>query len=283
MEVIQSLADMTAWSQGMAASGKTIALVPTMGYFHEGHLSLMRLAADRADKVVVSLFVNAIQFGPQEDLAQYPRDFDRDCRLAEEEGVDVLFAPSADEMYPADFNTRVRVEGITATLCGQQRPGHFEGVTTVVAKLFHIIKADCAVFGEKDFQQLAVIRKMVTDLDWDIEIIGHPIVREEDGLAMSSRNVYLDPEERGKALSLYKAIGHARSRARAGITDAGQLIGEVKNIILASPDVSIDYISIVDSESLADKQTIDKKSVLALAVKIGNTRLIDNCYLLSEV
>jgi pantoate--beta-alanine ligase len=283
MEVIQSLAEMTAWSQRMKARAKTLALVPTMGYFHEGHLSLMRLAAAQADKVVVSLFVNAIQFGPLEDLEQYPQDFDRDCQLAEKEGVDVFFAPAADDMYPADFNTRVRVEGITATLCGQQRPGHFEGVTTIVAKLFHIVKADCAIFGEKDFQQLSVIRKMVKDLDWDIKIIGHPIVREEDGLAMSSRNVYLDPEERSKALSLYKAIGHSKSRARKGITDVGQLIGEVKDIILASPGVSIDYVSIVDSESLADKQIVDKKSVLALAVKIGNTRLIDNCFLLSEI
>lgn len=283
MEVIQSLADMTAWSQRMAASGKTIALVPTMGYFHEGHLSLMRMAAVKADKVVVSLFVNAMQFGPQEDLTRYPRDFDRDRQLAEKEGVNVLFAPSADDIYPAEFNTQVRVEGITAILCGKQRPGHFEGVTTVVAKLFHLVKANCAIFGEKDFQQISVIRKMVKDLNWDIEIIGHPIVREADGLAMSSRNVYLSPDERDKALSLYKTIEHSKSRTREGITDANQLISEVKDIILASPGVSIDYVSIVDSESLADKETIDKRSVLVLAVKVGETRLIDNCFLFSEI
>ena len=279
MEVIQPLAEMTGWSKKTVASGKTIALVPTMGYFHEGHLRLMRMAAAKADTVVVSLFVNAMQFGPQEDLDRYPQDFDRDRELAAKEGVDVLFVPAADEMYPSGYSTRVRVDEITATLCGRQRPGHFEGVTTVVAKLFHIVKPHKAIFGEKDFQQLSVIRKMVNDLDWDIDIIGHPIVREADGLAMSSRNVYLSPEERQKALSLHRAIEHARSRVGEGLTDGGRLIEEIRDIILASAGVSIDYVSIVDNESLADKNTIDKKSVLALAVKVGDIRLIDNCYL----
>jgi len=279
MEVIQPLAEMTGWSKKTAASGKTIALVPTMGYFHEGHLRLMRMAAAKADTVVVSLFVNAMQFGPQEDLDRYPQDFDRDRELAAKEGVDVLFVPAADEMYPSGYSTRVRVDEITATLCGRQRPGHFEGVTTVVAKLFHIVKPHTAIFGEKDFQQLSVIRKMVNDLDWDIDIIGHPIVRDLDGLAMSSRNVYLSPEERQKALSLHRAIEHARSRVGEGLTDGGRLIGEIRDILLASAGVSIDYVSIVDNESLADKNTIDKKSVLALAVKVGDIRLIDNCYL----
>ena len=279
MEVIRSLADMTGWSKRLTAGGKTIALVPTMGYFHEGHLRLMRMAVAQADTVVVSLFVNAMQFGPREDLARYPRDFDRDRQLAENEGVDVLFAPSAEEIYPPGFNSLVRVEDITATLCGKQRPGHFEGVTTVVAKLFHIVKPDMAIFGEKDFQQLSVIRKMVKDLDWNIEIIGHPIVREADGLAMSSRNIYLSHEERLKALSLYRAIEHARLRVREGLMDAAQLRDEVKDIIQASAGVTIDYVSIVDSLSLAYKNTIDKQSVLAMAVKVGNTRLIDNCFL----
>ena len=279
MEVIQPLAEMTGWSKKTAASGKTIALVPTMGYFHEGHLRLMRMAAAKADTVVVSLFVNAMQFGPQEDLDRYPQDFDRDRELAAKEGVDVLFVPAADEMYPSGYSTRVRVDEITATLCGRQRPGHFEGVTTVVAKLFHIVKPHTAIFGEKDFQQLSVIRKMVNDLDWDIDIIGHPIVRDLDGLAMSSRNVYLSPEERQKALSLHRAIEHARSRVGEGLTDGGRLIEEIRDIILASAGVSIDYVSIVDNESLADKNTIDKKSVLVLAVKVGDIRLIDNCYL----
>jgi len=283
MEVIRSLAEMTGWSKRLTAGGKTIALVPTMGYFHEGHLRLMRMAVTQADTVVVSLFVNAMQFGPQEDLARYPRDFDRDRQLAENQGVDVLFSPSAEGMYPPGFGSLVRVEDMTATLCGKQRPGHFEGVTTVVAKLFHIVKPDMAIFGEKDFQQLSVIRKMVNDLDWDIDIIGHPIVREADGLAMSSRNIYLSPEERVKALSLYRAIEHSRLRVRDGLTDAGRLKDEIKAIIQASAEVSIDYVSIVDSLSLADKKTIDKQSVLALAVKFGNTRLIDNCFLCSEI
>ena len=283
MEVIRSLAEMTGWSKKLTASGKTIALVPTMGYFHEGHLRLMRMAVAQADTVVVSLFVNAMQFGPREDLARYPRDFDRDRQLAENQGVDVLFSPSAEGMYPPGFGSLVRVEDMTATLCGKQRPGHFEGVTTVVAKLFHIVKPDMAIFGEKDFQQLSIIRKMVKDLDWDIDIIGHPIVREADGLAMSSRNIYLSPEERVKALSLYRAIEHSRLRVRDGLTDAGRLKDEIKAIIQASAKVSIDYVSIVDSLSLADKKTIDKQSVLALAVKFGNTRLIDNCFLCSEI
>ncbi len=282
MEVIQPLAEMTGWSKKTAASGKTIALVPTMGYFHEGHLRLMRMAAAKADTVVVSLFVNAMQFGPQEDLGRYPQDFDRDRELAAKEGVDVLFVPAAEEMYPSGYSTRVRVDEITATLCGRQRPGHFEGVTTVVAKLFHIVKPHKAIFGEKDFQQLSVIRKMVNDLDWDIDIIGHPIVREADGLAMSSRNVYLSPEERQKALSLHRAIEHARSRVDEGLTDGGRLIEEIRDFLLTSAGVSIDYVSIVDNESLADKNIIDKKSVLALAVKVGGTRLIDNCYLYSK-
>ncbi len=283
MEVIQPLAEMTGWSKKTAARGKTIALVPTMGYFHEGHLRLMRMAAAKADTVVVSLFVNAMQFGPREDLDKYPRDFGRDRELAAKEGVDVLFVPAAEEMYPPGYSTRVRVDDLTATLCGRQRPGHFEGVTTVVAKLFHIVKPHKAIFGAKDFQQLAVIRKMVKDLDWDIDIIGHSIVREADGLAMSSRNVYLAPEERQKALSLYRAIEHARSRVGEGLTDASRLMEEIRDIILASAGVSIDYVSIVDNESLADKNTIDKKSVLALAVQVGNTRLIDNCFLYSEI
>ena len=283
MDVIRSLAEMTNWSKKLTAGGKTIALVPTMGYFHEGHLRLMRMAVTRADTVVVSLFVNAMQFGPREDLARYPRDFDRDRQLAENQGADVLFAPSAEGMYPPDFSSLVRVEDITATLCGKQRPGHFEGVTTVVAKLFHIVRPDMAIFGEKDFQQLSVIRKMVKDLDWDIDIIGHPIVREADGLAMSSRNIYLSPEERVKALSLYRAIEHSRLRVRDGLTDADRLKDEIQAIIQASAEVTIDYVSIVDSLSLADKNTIDKQSVLALAVKVGNTRLIDNCFLCSEI
>jgi pantoate--beta-alanine ligase len=279
MQIIRPLADMTHWSREVITGDKTIALVPTMGYFHEGHLSLMRMARRLADLTVVSLFVNSLQFGPSEDLSTYPRDLERDSRMAENEKVDILFVPSDKDMYSSDFNARVRIEGITDTLCGRQRPGHFEGVTTVVAKLFNIIKPHYAVFGQKDFQQLSVISKMVEDLNWDIEIVGHPIVREDDGLAMSSRNTYLSGDERSKALCLYNAIQHAKARFADGVTDAGQLKSEVRDIISVNSGVSIDYISVVDKNNLSDKEVIDSQSVLALAVKVGGTRLIDNCFM----
>jgi len=282
MQTIQPLADMTRWSNEVIAGGKALALVPTMGYFHAGHLSLMRQAGRLADHVVVSLFVNSLQFGPREDLSRYPRDLQRDARLAENEKVDILFVPTSEEMYAPDFNTRVRVNGITDTLCGQQRPTHFEGVTTVVAKLFNIIKPHCAVFGQKDFQQLSVIRKMVRELNWDIEIFAHPIVREEDGLAMSSRNTYLSSEERSKALCLNKAIQHAKARFADGLDDSDLLISEIRDIISANSGVSIDYISVVDKDTLSDKEVIDSQSVLALAIKVGGTRLIDNCFMGSD-
>jgi len=279
MQTIHPSADMTRWSNEVIASGSTIALVPTMGYFHEGHLSLMRLASRLADRVVVSLFVNSLQFVPGEDFSQYPRDLLKDSKMATAENVDILFVPTDKEMYSHDYNARVRVDGITDTLCGKQRPGHFEGVTTVVAKLFNIIKPHIAVFGQKDFQQLSVIRKMVRDLNWDIEIVGHPIVREEDGLAMSSRNTYLSSEERGKALCLYKAIQHAKTRLNNGLLDVEQLKFELRDIILANSGVNVDYISVVDKDNLSDKEVIDSNSVLALAAKVGQTRLIDNCFL----
>ena len=283
MQIIHHLADMTRWSNEVIAGGKALALVPTMGYFHAGHLSLMRQAGRLADHVVVSLFVNSLQFGPREDLSRYPRDLQRDARLAENEKVDILFVPTSEEMYAPDFNTRVRVNGITDTLCGQQRPTHFEGVTTVVAKLFNIIKPHCAVFGQKDFQQLSVIRKMVRELNWDIEIFAHPIVREDDGLAMSSRNTYLSSEERSKALCLNKAIQHAKARFADGLDDSDLLISEIRDIISANSGVSIDYISLVDIDTLSDKQVIDSQSVLALAVKVGGTRLIDNYVMGSDI
>lgn len=279
MQTIHPLAEMTRWSNEVIASGKTLALVPTMGYFHAGHLGLMRLAGRLADHVVVSLFVNALQFGPAEDLSRYPRDLTRDAGMAADEKVDILFVPTDREMYAQNFNARVRVDGITDTLCGRQRPGHFEGVTTVVAKLFNIIKPHCAVFGQKDFQQLSVIRKMVRDLNWDIDIVAHPIVREDDGLAMSSRNTYLSGEERRKALCLYKAIQHAKAMYSAGARDAGRLLSEVRAIISGNSGVSIDYVAAVDKDTLADKEVIDAQTVLALAVRVGGTRLIDNCFM----
>ena len=274
---------MTAWANRMIAAGESIALVPTMGYFHKGHLCLMRRARELASRAVVSLFVNPIQFGPKEDLSRYPRDFHRDAASADREGVDVLFAPEAAAMYPEGSQTRVTVSGLTSGLCGASRPGHFEGVTTVVAKLFHLVKPNVAVFGQKDFQQLAVIRRMTADLNWDIEIVGHPIVREADGLAMSSRNVYLSSGERHSALALSRAIRHARQRVRAGLDDVAMLLHEVREIVTATPGVAVEYIECVDATTLAPCTTLAPGVVLALAARVGATRLIDNDNLFAEV
>jgi len=275
MEIIRTPAEMTAWANRALVAGQTIGLVPTMGFFHEGHLCLMRKAREKADRMVVSLFVNPIQFGANEDLARYPRDFLRDSQLADAEGVDVLFAPEAQAMYPPEAGTRVIVSGVTEGLCGASRPGHFAGVTTVVAKLFHIIKPHCAVFGRKDFQQLAVLERMVADLNWDVEIIGHPIVREADGLAMSSRNVYLSAQERQSALCLFRAIGHARRRVRTGLVEAKVLLSEVE-ALLQQEAVTIEYVSIVDQATLWPQAVLRKGAVLAMAIQVGATRLIDN-------
>ncbi len=282
MEIITKPAKMTAWANEQAGAGKKIVLVPTMGFFHEGHLALMKKAQERADRVVVSLFVNPIQFGPNEDLDSYPRDFARDCELAQSVGVDVLFAPDVEAMYPDGAKTRVTVAGLTSGLCGAKRPGHFDGVTTVVAKLFNIVKPQVAVFGKKDFQQLAVIRKMVRDLNWDLEIVGQPIVREADGLAMSSRNKYLSPSQRKQALCLSAAIQLARKRVRQGMDDAEALVDELGDLICREKESEIDYISVVDKDSLAPVTKLQAGSVLALAVKIGKTRLIDNDNLFEE-
>jgi len=276
MKIIHSPREMTAWANRTRTAGEKIALVPTMGAFHEGHLRLMRMAAKQAGRVVVSLFVNPIQFGPGEDLDRYPRNLEQDAAMAEGEAVDILFAPSPREMYPQGFQTTVTVAGLTDTLCGASRPGHFDGVTTVVAKLFHIAKPDVTIFGQKDFQQLAVIRKMAADLNWDLDIIGHPIVREADGLAMSSRNAYLAPAERQSALSLNKGLTLARQRVTAGETDATRLIGEIKKLLLAQPGIAIDYISVVHRHTLVAQKRIDTDSVLLIAALVGKTRLIDN-------
>ncbi len=277
MKVIHSPAEMTAWSRDQSAKGVTIGLVPTMGCFHEGHLSLMRAAAGMADRVVVSLFVNPIQFGPAEDLEEYPRNFKQDSQLAEREGVDVMFAPHVTEMYPDGFQTTISVGSITKHLCGASRPAHFDGVATVLTKLFHITRADKAVFGEKDYQQLAVIRRMVTDLDMDIEILGHPIVRESDGLAMSSRNSYLDKEERSTALCLYESLLMVRREAADNLMTQ-DLAGKIREHILSYSGTEIDYVSFVDKTTLEPVEKVDENTLLALAVKINNkVRLIDNC------
>jgi pantoate--beta-alanine ligase len=276
MEIIRSPAAMTAWSNSRNAEGRTIALVPTMGFFHEGHLSLMRLAVRQADCLVVSHFVNPIQFGPAEDLDRYPRDFVRDAELAAREQVEVLFAPEAADMYHQGFQTRITVAVLSDGLCGAGRPGHFEGVATVVAKLFNIIRPRLAVFGEKDFQQLAVIRRLTADLNWPIDIVAHPIVREPDGVAMSSRNAYLSPAERQAAPCLWLAINHARKLAGQGMADVRLLRAEVKKILAAESTVQIEYVEIVHQDTLQPQETVDRSSRLALAVRIGRTRLIDN-------
>ena len=282
MEIIHSPAQMTAWANKARKNGKTVGLTPTMGAFHEGHLSLMRMVNKRADLSVTSIFVNPTQFGVGEDLDQYPSNIDQDTAMAEKEGVDVLFVPTVNGMYPEGFNTTVIVQGLTNTLCGRSRPGHFDGVTTVVAKLFNIIKPDLAIFGRKDFQQLAVINKMVRDLNWDIDIIDHPIVREPDGLAMSSRNTYLTATERQSALALSHSINYARQKVREGEKNAPQLINEIKLILRNQPHVVIDYVNIVHQLTLNDQTEINSESVLLVAARVGTTRLIDNTILFDE-
>ena len=282
MNIISLLADIRECGHQWRQAGLRIGLVPTMGYFHEGHLALMRHARQMCDRLVVSHFVNPIQFGPKEDLAAYPRDFDRDTRMAEGVGVDVLFCPSAAEMYGPDFQTTVSLTGLTEGLCGASRPSHFTGVATVVSKLFHLTVPHVAVFGEKDLQQLAVIRRLVEDLNFDIEIVGHPIVREADGLAMSSRNTYLTPTERAVAGCLFAVIKAARQR----VSEANQPVAAAeieatgRATIEANAGWIVDYIKVVQRKSLKSSDYVDQESVLALAVKVNNrVRLIDNAEL----
>lgn len=279
MKIFRSPAEMTAWSNKTVKAGKTIGFVPTMGCFHEGHLSLMRTAKNHADNIVVSLFVNPTQFGPNEDYANYPRVFEHDATLAENEKVDVLFAPDSNDLYPENFLTSISVHELIKRLCGKSRPGHFDGVTTIVGKLFHIVKPHSAVFGAKDFQQLAVIRKMVKDLNWDIEIIAHPIVRENDGLALSSRNLYLSARERESALALSRLINHIRQRVAKGDRNTHLFLREGTEMLSSDPTIALEYLEIVDELTLMPQETVNKQSVLLVAAKIGQTRLIDNGHL----
>jgi pantoate--beta-alanine ligase len=278
MKVVTRPAEVQTFSQELRAKGLTIGLVPTMGWFHSGHLALMRRAKALADKVIVSLFINPMQFGPSEDLDNYPYDLDRDCNMAEDLGVDLLYAPGKENMYPDGFATTVHIKGLTSGLCGGDRPGHFDGVTTVVAKLFNQTQPHLAVFGEKDFQQLAVIRRMVRDLDFPIEIVGHPIIREESGLAMSSRNTYLKKDEMAAALSLSRGVACAREMAgQGGTVTAGQIKEAVSAVIQRHPQCTIEYVEIVDKTSLSACDSVDRESRLLIAVKINNRiRLIDN-------
>jgi pantoate--beta-alanine ligase len=259
---------------------RKIALVPTMGYFHEGHLTLMRKGRQLGDELVVSLFVNPTQFGPDEDFETYPRDTDRDLELARKAGVDVLFMPETPFLYPDGFQTFVNLNDLPQHLCGLSRPNFFQGVATVVTKLFNIVKPHVAIFGEKDYQQLAVIRRMVKDLNLDIDIIGAETVREPDGLAMSSRNAYLAPAQRTPAISLFLALTKAKEHVAKGETDAGRVIAAATETISSHPDTVIDYITICDPNTLQDKKTIKSPVIMALAVKVGQTRLIDNMRLM---
>lgn len=269
--------------QGLAdelrTRGRRIAFVPTMGYLHEGHLSLMREGRKRADALVVSIFVNPSQFGPQEDLDAYPRDFERDKRRLQEVPADALFCPTDEAMYPEGYQSYVTVEKVTQNLCGRSRPTHFRGVATVVAKLFHIVKPHVALFGRKDFQQIVVIRRMVEDLNFDIEIVGCEIVREPDGLAMSSRNKYLNAEERREALAIRRALDGASDLYRNGERSARLIVDEARRILSLHPLVRPDYVSLCDTRTLMDVETVEGEAVLAIAAFVGNTRLIDNCVL----
>jgi len=276
MKVVETIAAMKAERGKLAGS---VGFVPTMGYLHEGHLALVRHARTETLTVIASIFVNPTQFGPQEDFATYPRDPERDLALLEKENVGVVFMPSAQEMYPQGFSSSVAVEGITERLEGKPRPGHFMGVTTVVAKLFNIVQPDRAYFGQKDAQQLAVIRKMVSDLNMNLEIVAVPTVREPDGLAMSSRNTNLTPEERKAAPVLWKALCLARGHWENGEKDAARLRQEMTTLIEREPFAQIEYVSIADPETLEELEKVDSQALVSLAVRIGGTRLIDNTML----
>ncbi len=279
MKVVHTIAEIRTAVGTASREGKTVGLVPTMGYFHEGHLSLMRQAKADNDLVVVSLFVNPTQFGPNEDFRNYPRDLERDAAMAESVGVDLIFNPSPEEMYPEGYSTYVSVEKLTEGLCGASRPGHFKGVTTVCLKLFNIVQADRAYFGRKDYQQFKVIERMVKDLDLPLEIVGMPIVREVDGLAMSSRNSYLSAAERSSALVLSRSLAHAQELLAGGVVNGEELQRKVEAFIGKEPLVQVEYASVVDAESLEPLADISSKAVLALAVRIGKTRLLDNALL----
>lgn len=265
-------AQVKAWRR----EGLRVGLVPTMGYLHEGHKSLIERAVKENDRVIVSVFVNPIQFGPGEDFSAYPRDLNADARLCEDAGASLVFAPDVSEMYQDNFSTFVDMSGVTEELCGKSRPTHFRGVCTVVSKLFHIAAPDCAYFGQKDAQQLAVIRRMARDLNMDIEIVGCPIVREPDGLAKSSRNTYLSKEERNAAAVLSRALSAGRTMLENGESDGELVLGEIRNIISAEPLANIDYVEMVTWDSIEIHHTADVPVLVAAAVWIGKTRLIDN-------
>ncbi len=283
MKIIESIKEMQVCSESLRLAGKKIAFVPTMGYFHEGHLFLMKEARKTADFVVTSIYVNPTQFGPKEDFSKYPRDFERDAQMAQSVGVDVIFFPSNPDMYPNGYQTYVDVEKVTQNLCGASRPGHFRGVTTICCKLFNIVKPHTAIFGKKDFQQLAAIKRMVTDLNLDLKIVGLSTFREPDGLAMSSRNVYLNADERLSALTLVGALKLAQKLYVEGERKAAVMIHQAEKLIKSAKFTDIDYIKICDAATLEDVDEIKGEVVMALAVKVGKTRLIDNSVLSEEL
>jgi pantoate--beta-alanine ligase len=276
MRVIETIAEMRSWSEAERRFGRRIGFVPTMGFLHQGHLGLVRDARSRADRLVVSIFVNPTQFSPGEDFAAYPRDFERDGALLREAGADALFHPSVAEMHPEGSETHVEVERLSLPLCGAARPGHFRGVATVVTKLFNIVLPHVAVFGEKDYQQLQMIRRLVRDLSMGVEIVGHPIVREADGLAMSSRNIYLNDAERRAAVSLSRALCQAERLFKRGERSAAALLRAVQSDLAAEPLANVEYIRLCDAETLEEIDNVERSALLALAVQIGRARLIDN-------
>jgi pantoate--beta-alanine ligase len=274
---LRTPAEMTAWSLAARARGERIAFVPTMGALHEGHVTLLREARKLGQRLALSIFVNPTQFGPNEDLARYPRDLAGDLAKAATAGTDVAYVPEARDVYPAGYQTTVEVRELARGLCGPFRPGHFAGVATVVCKLFNVVRPDVAVFGQKDYQQLAIVRRMVIDLDMGIQIVGVPTVREPDGLAMSSRNAYLSPPERARALSISRALFAARDAAAGSVRAAADLVADAR----AALDVDrIDYVELVDADSLQPITDVARPAVLAIAVFIGRTRLIDNVRIL---
>ncbi len=281
MKHCQGIPEMRAIADDLRRQGKRIGLVPTMGYLHAGHQSLIRLAREHADTVITTVFVNPTQFAPDEDFTRYPRDLERDSRLAMEAGNDILFVPDTAAMYPEGYQTHVTVDRLTSPLEGKSRPTHFRGVTTVVAKLLLITKPHCAVFGQKDAQQALVVRQMVRDLDFGVDIIIAPIVREPDGLAMSSRNVYLSPTERAESIALVQSLRLAEKMVREGRRHAADIVGAMTALIGSRPSARIDYISVADSRTLAECETLDghPEVLISLAVRFGRTRLIDNIIL----
>jgi pantoate--beta-alanine ligase len=279
MRICDTIEDIRAACRAARRGGKRLGFVPTMGALHEGHLSLVRAARASCDAVAASIFVNPMQFGPNEDLAKYPRSFERDRELLAKEGVELLFAPSVEEMYPAGAVTWVTVEGLSSKLDGRSRPGHFRGVTTVVAKLFHIVEPDAAFFGQKDAAQVAIVRRMVRDLNLPVEIVACPIVREPDGLAMSSRNAYLDPQQRKQALVLHRGLLQVKKSWEEGEREAGKLLTVGRDELSAEKSVRLDYLEIVDPDSLVPVENTAGGALVAVAAFVGLTRLIDNLVL----